>query len=61
MKVAFAYVKPYTTRIDILMMLVDHKPPKFQHVDGKINSKKHVAYFLETCNNAGTYGCLLFK
>ena len=53
------YSKPYTKRIDNLRMSVGYQPPKFQY--GKGNPKKHVAYFIETCNNAGTNGDLLVK
>ncbi|KAL0349343.1 UNVERIFIED_CONTAM: hypothetical protein Sangu_1162100 [Sesamum angustifolium] len=34
---------------------------KFQQFDGKGNPKQHVAHFVETCNNAGTYGDHLVK
>ncbi|XP_070046163.1 uncharacterized protein [Nicotiana tomentosiformis] len=33
-----------------------YQPPKFQQFDGKGNPNQHVAHFIETCNNAGTYG-----
>ncbi|KAL0419157.1 UNVERIFIED_CONTAM: hypothetical protein Sradi_1329200 [Sesamum radiatum] len=36
-------------------------PPKFQQFDGKGNPKQHMAHFIETCNNAGTYGNHLVK
>ncbi|KAL0458777.1 UNVERIFIED_CONTAM: hypothetical protein Slati_0504900 [Sesamum latifolium] len=38
-----------------------YQPPKFQQFDGKGNPKQHVAHFVETCNNAGTYGDHLVK
>ncbi|XP_027170498.1 uncharacterized protein LOC113770278 [Coffea eugenioides] len=38
-----------------------YQPPKFQQFDGKGSPKQHVAHFVETCNNAGTYGDLLVK
>ena len=41
-------------------MLVSYQPPKFQSFDEKGNLK-HVAHFVETCNNAGTNGDLLVK
>ncbi|GKV21559.1 hypothetical protein SLEP1_g31529 [Rubroshorea leprosula] len=37
------------------------KPPKFQKFNGKGNPRQHVAHFVETCNNAGTYGDLMVK
>ncbi|XP_027150582.1 uncharacterized protein LOC113750841 [Coffea eugenioides] len=37
------------------------QPPKFQQFNGKGSPKQHVAHFVETCNNAGTYGDLLVK
>ena len=55
------YSKPYTKRIDNLHMLVGYQPPKFQSFDGKGNPKQYVAYFVETCNNTGTYGDFLVK
>ncbi|KAL0337482.1 UNVERIFIED_CONTAM: hypothetical protein Scaly_2023300 [Sesamum calycinum] len=58
---SFTYSKPYTPRIDSLKMPMGYQPPKFQQFDGKGNPKQHVAYFVETCNNAGTYGDHLVK
>ncbi|XP_012852619.1 PREDICTED: uncharacterized protein LOC105972229 [Erythranthe guttata] len=55
------YVKPYTQRIDDLKMPMGYIPPKFQQFDGKGNPKQHVAHFVETCNDAGTYGDHLVK
>ena len=55
------YSKPYTKMIDILQMPAGYQPPKFQQFDGKGNSKRHIAHFTETCNNAGTDGDLLMK
>nr|XP_027118595.1 uncharacterized protein LOC113735812 [Coffea arabica] len=60
-KSSFTYSKPYTARIDSLAMRVGYQPPKFQQFDGKGSPKQHVAYFIETCNNAGTYSNLLVK
>ncbi|KAL0420248.1 UNVERIFIED_CONTAM: hypothetical protein Slati_3047700 [Sesamum latifolium] len=37
------------------------QPPKFQQFDGNGNPKQHVAHFIETCNNVGTYGDHLVK
>ena len=42
-------------------MYVGYQPPKFQSFDGKKNPKQHVAHFVETCNNTGTYSDLLVK
>ncbi|KAM1094239.1 hypothetical protein PS1_009300 [Malus domestica] len=38
-----------------------YQPPKFKQFDGKGNPKQHVAYFIETCNNARTEGDYLVK
>ncbi|KAL0328111.1 UNVERIFIED_CONTAM: hypothetical protein Scaly_2243700 [Sesamum calycinum] len=54
-------LKLYTLRIDSLKMPMGYQAPKFQQFDGKGNSKQHVAHFVETCNNAGTYGDNLVK
>ncbi|KAL0289063.1 UNVERIFIED_CONTAM: hypothetical protein Scaly_2713000 [Sesamum calycinum] len=58
---SFTYSKPYNPRIDCLKMTMGYQPPKFQQFDGKGNPKQHVSYFVETCNNAGTYGDHLVK
>ncbi|KAK4411746.1 hypothetical protein Sango_0247600 [Sesamum angolense] len=42
-------------------MPMGYQPPKFQQFDGKGNPKQHVAHFVETYNNAGTYGDHLIK
>ena len=55
------YAKPYTARIDNFKMPAGYQPPKFQQFEGKGNPKQHVALFVETCNNAGTYGDYLVK
>ncbi|KAL0413002.1 UNVERIFIED_CONTAM: hypothetical protein Sradi_1501900 [Sesamum radiatum] len=60
-KSSLTYSKPYTPRIDSLKMPIGYQPPKFQQFDGKCNPKQHVAHFVETCNNAGTYGDHLVK
>ncbi|KAL0439781.1 UNVERIFIED_CONTAM: hypothetical protein Slati_2461100 [Sesamum latifolium] len=60
-KSSLTYSKPYTSRIDSLKMPMGYQPPKFQQFDGKGNPKQHVAHFVETCNNAGTYGDHLVK
>ena len=39
----------------------NYQPPKFQQFEGKGNPRQHVAHFVETCNNAGTYGDLMVK
>ncbi|KAA0032448.1 ty3-gypsy retrotransposon protein [Cucumis melo var. makuwa] len=55
------YSKPYTKRIDNLIMPNGYQPPKFQQFDGKGNPKQHVAHFIETFEIAGTRGDLLVK
>ncbi|KAK4381928.1 hypothetical protein Sango_2919900 [Sesamum angolense] len=60
-KSSLTYSKPYTPRIDSLKMPMSYQPPKFQQFDGKGNSKQYAAHFVETCNNAGTYGDHLVK
>ena len=39
----------------------NYQPPKFQQFEGKGNPRQHVAHFVKTCNNAGTYGDLMAK
>ncbi|KAK4382613.1 hypothetical protein Sango_2856000 [Sesamum angolense] len=58
---SFTYSKPYPPRIDSFKMPMGYQPPKFQQFDGKGNPNQHVAHFVETCNNAGTYGDHLVK
>ncbi|KAM1714178.1 hypothetical protein ACFX12_024824 [Malus domestica] len=58
---ALLYSKPYTKMIDSLRMPTGYKPPKFMQFDGKGNPKQCIAYFVETCNNAGTEGDYLTK
>ncbi|KAH6782090.1 hypothetical protein C2S51_007383 [Perilla frutescens var. frutescens] len=60
-KSSSTYSKPYTQRIDNLKMPLGYQPPKFTQFDGKGNPKQHVAHFVETCNNAGTFGDYLVK
>ncbi|KAL0439040.1 UNVERIFIED_CONTAM: hypothetical protein Slati_2387000 [Sesamum latifolium] len=60
-KSSLTYSKPYTPRIDSLKMPMGYRPSKFQQFDGKGDRKQHVAYFIETCNSAGTYGDHLVK
>ncbi|KAL0295621.1 UNVERIFIED_CONTAM: hypothetical protein Sangu_3192400 [Sesamum angustifolium] len=60
-KSSLTYSKPYTPRIDGLKIPMGYQPPKFQQFDCKGNPKQHVAHFVETCNNAGTYGDYLVK
>ncbi|KAL0318130.1 UNVERIFIED_CONTAM: hypothetical protein Scaly_2862300 [Sesamum calycinum] len=55
-KSSFTYSKRYTPSIDSLKMPMGYQLPKFQQFDGKGNPKQQVAHFVETCNNAGTYG-----
>ena len=42
-------------------MPLGYQPPKFHQFDGKGDPKQHIAHFIETCNNAGTYDDLLVK
>ena len=58
---SIAYAKPYTQRIDLLRMPPNYQPPMFQQFEGKGNPRQHVAHFMETCNNAGTYKDLMVK
>jgi len=58
---SYSYAKPYTQRIDLLKMPPNYQPPKFQQFDGKGNPRQHIAYFVETCNNAGTNDDLMVK
>ncbi|KAL8483744.1 hypothetical protein ACS0TY_026430 [Phlomoides rotata] len=60
-KSSLTYAKWYTKRIDSLKMLACYQPPKLQQFDGKGNSKQHVTYFIEMCNDARTYGDHLVK
>ncbi|KAL0283784.1 UNVERIFIED_CONTAM: hypothetical protein Sangu_2868000 [Sesamum angustifolium] len=60
-KSSLTYSKPYTPMIDSLKMPMGYQPPKFQQFDGKGNPKQHMVHFIETCNNAGTYGDHLVK
>ena len=55
------YSKPYTKRIVALKMSIGYQPPKFHQFDGKEDPKQHIAHFIETCNNPGTYDDLLVK
>ncbi|GKV04930.1 hypothetical protein SLEP1_g17015 [Rubroshorea leprosula] len=55
------YAKPYTRRIDNLSLPDGYQPPKFQKFNRKGNPRQHVAHFVETCNNAGTYGDLMLE
>ncbi|OMO93971.1 C2 calcium-dependent membrane targeting [Corchorus capsularis] len=60
-KPTYSYAKPYSMRIDSKKMPDNYQPPKFQQFDGKGNPRQHIAHFVETCNNAGTYGDLMVK
>ncbi|KAL8507331.1 hypothetical protein ACS0TY_018031 [Phlomoides rotata] len=57
-KSSLTYAKPYTKRIENLKKPAGYQPLKLQQFDGK---GKHVAHFVETCNDAGTYGDHLVK
>ena len=48
-KSSFTYSKPYTTKIDNLLLAIT----KIQQFNGKGNLKQHIAHFIETCNNVG--------
>ena len=61
MQSSYTYSKPYTRRIDLMHLPENYQPPKFQQFDGKGNPRQHIAHFVETCNNAGTYGDLMVK
>ena len=54
------YSKPYTKHIDNMRMTNGYQPPKFLQFDGKGNPKQHIAYFIETYENAGTQGICPF-
>ncbi|KAL0458882.1 UNVERIFIED_CONTAM: hypothetical protein Slati_0515400 [Sesamum latifolium] len=56
-----SYMKPYTKRIEQLRMPENYQPPKFQQFNGHGDPRQHIAYFVETCNKAGTDGDLLTK
>ena len=58
---SYTYAKPYSQRIDRLRMPRSYQPPKFQQFDGKGNLRQHIAHFVETCNNVGTYDDLIVK
>ncbi|KAH0706867.1 hypothetical protein KY289_011943 [Solanum tuberosum] len=60
-KFPLTYAKTYSQRIDNLKIHIGYQPPKLQQFDGNGNPKQHVAHFVETCNNAGTYGDYLVK
>ena len=58
---SYTYAKPYSKRINLMRMPTNYQPLKFQQFDGKGNPRQHVAHFMETCNNTGTYGDLIVK
>ncbi|KAL0367594.1 UNVERIFIED_CONTAM: hypothetical protein Sradi_3649500 [Sesamum radiatum] len=60
-KSSLTYTKPYIERLDNLKMPVGYQPSKFQQFDDKDNPKQHMAYFIETYNDVGTYGDHLIK
>ena len=55
------YTKPYTKRVGALYMPRGYQHLKFQKFDGKGNPKRHVAHFIEACNNIGTDDDLMIK
>ncbi|KAL0319990.1 UNVERIFIED_CONTAM: hypothetical protein Sradi_5260500 [Sesamum radiatum] len=48
-----SYLKPYTRRIEQLRMPENYQPPKFQQFNGHGDPRRHIAHFVETCNNVG--------
>ena len=60
-QLSYIYAKPYSQRIDMIKIPNNYQPLKFQQFDGKGNLRQHIAHFMETCNNAGTYGDLMVK
>ncbi|KAK3033020.1 hypothetical protein RJ639_035498 [Escallonia herrerae] len=60
-KSSLTYAKLYTLKIDLLRMSTSYQLPKFQQFNSKCNPKQHIAQFVETCNNAGTYEDHLVK
>ncbi|KAK4707175.1 hypothetical protein R3W88_033314 [Solanum pinnatisectum] len=58
---SLGYSKPYSKRIEGLLMPIEYQPPKFQQFDGRGNPRQHIAHFVETCSSAGTHGDLLVK
>ncbi|WMV51138.1 hypothetical protein MTR67_044523 [Solanum verrucosum] len=55
------YAKTCTQRIDSLKIFEGYQPPKLQQFDDKENPKEHIAHFIETSNDVGTYGDYLVK
>ncbi|KAL2470234.1 Retrotrans gag domain-containing protein [Abeliophyllum distichum] len=47
--------------IEEMRMPLGYQPPKFQCFDGKRNPKQHVAHFIKTYNNDGTYNDTMAK
>jgi len=48
-------------RIAALNIPLGYQPPKFHQFDGKGDTLQHISHFIQTCNNASTYGDLLVK
>ena len=48
------YSKPYTKKIENLIMPNGYQSPKFQQFDGNGNTNQHVVHFIETCETADT-------
>ncbi|TYK23272.1 ty3-gypsy retrotransposon protein [Cucumis melo var. makuwa] len=61
LQTSFMYSKSYTKSIDNLRMSLGYQPQKFQQFDGKGSPKQHIAYFVETCENAGSRGDQLVR
>ncbi|KAK4718816.1 hypothetical protein R3W88_017154 [Solanum pinnatisectum] len=44
------YSKPYSKRIEGLLMPIGYQPPKLQQFDGRGNPRQHITHFVETCS-----------
>ena len=58
---SLGYSKPYSKRIEGLLVPIGYQPQKMQHFDGRGNPRQHIAHFVETCRSAGTHDDLLVK
>ncbi|KAL2491849.1 Ty3-gypsy retrotransposon protein [Abeliophyllum distichum] len=56
---SLVYAKPYSRQIDEKRLPLGHQSLKFQYFGGKENLKQHVADFIETCKNTGTYNDIM--
>jgi len=48
-------------KINALNMLRGGQAPRFYEFDGKEKTKYHIAHVIETCNNVGIEGALLWS